>query len=147
MASSRRNLILASVLYLVSAGTGTAVALAEHLPARFGGILIGNDVLADFLTLNGTALSAPLFMLVIQAVLTVLLFAQGRAQTAAITGLTLLGALYTIGQLGEPLLYKTLSASGFDPLVAAILLANIVFSLLMVVFGVAVWREGSGIRG
>jgi hypothetical protein len=135
-----RNLTLVSILYLVSACGGTALSIAQYLPARAAGLLHGNDVLMDFLTLNGTALSAPLFMLVLQAAFTVLLYGPGRARRVSIAGLTMLGACYTAGQLVEPILYTTMAPATFHPMIALILVTNLAFSVLLVSLGVAAWR-------
>lgn len=62
------GLVLASIFVLFSASAGTLLAIRDHLPARFGNILHGDDVVHDFVTFNGTALSAPLFLLVGQIV-------------------------------------------------------------------------------
>jgi len=137
--NSRKLLVLWSLCYLASAAAGTVLAINNHLPARFGGILHGNDVAMDFLTLNGTALSAPLFMLLAQVAFTALALGSGRAERAGVAGLTVLGAMYVLGQLGEPILVETLKT--FNPAQAVILAANMIFAALMAVFGAIAWRE------
>src|SRR2546423_198010 len=130
------GLVLASIFVLFSASAGTILAIRGHLPARFGGILHGNDVVQDFITFNGTALSAPLLLLVGQIVFTVLIFRSGKVGMAGVVGLTILGVCYTIGELGEPILVRTFNPATFDVTLAVVLIANIVFPLIMVVFGV-----------
>jgi len=56
MSKTLKGLVLFSACNLVSASIGAILSIALHLPARFGGLLSGNDVLQDFLFLNGTAL-------------------------------------------------------------------------------------------
>lgn len=134
------GLVIASILILFSASVGTTLAIRDHLPARFGNILQGNDVVQDFITFNGTALSAPLFLLLCQIVFTVLVFRSGKIGMAGVIGLTVLGVCYTLGQLGEPIFVRTFTMATFDATFAAILIANIVFPLMMVIFGLVEWR-------
>ncbi len=134
------SLVLASIFVLFSASVGTLLAIRDHLPARFGNILHGGDVVQDFIAFNGTALSAPLFLLLGQIVFTVLVCRRGKVGMMGVMGLTILGVCYTIGEVGEPILARTINPATFDMTVAVVLIANIVFPLMMVVFGVIEWR-------
>jgi hypothetical protein len=134
MGKALRGLVFSSVFYLISASAGTALAIREYLPARFGGILSGNDVVRDFLSV-GTALSPPLVLLVSQIVLTVCVLRRGAVGMVGVIGLTVLGACYTIGQFGEPILVQSFTPATFDTVRAVVLAANILFSLMMLVFG------------
>lgn len=141
MGRSTKALVLASVSYLISASLGAALAIATHLPAGFGGLLHGNDVARDFLLLNGTALSPDLAMLVAQLVFTVCALRPGLTGMIGVIGLTILGAAYTLGQLGEPIVLHAFAPATFNPLQAALVTANIVLPALMVVFGVRELRQ------
>lgn len=136
-----KALVLSSTCFLISASVGTLLAIATHLPARFGSILDGNNVPQDFLLLNGTALSPDLALLVGQVVLTGCALRQGKARMVGVIGLTILGACYTLGQLGEPITFRALRPASFHVAQAAVVVANIVCSMLMVVFGVIEWRR------
>lgn len=136
-----RGLVLSPICFLVSGSLGALLAIATNLPARFGGILNGNNVLQDFLLLNGTALSPDLALLLGQVVLTGCTLRQGRARKAGVIGLTVLGACYTLGQLGEPITLRTLSPATFHAAQAAVVVANIVCSMLMFVFGILELRR------
>src|SRR5258708_28099926 len=103
MSKTLKGLVLFSACNLVSASIGAILSIALHLPARFGGLLSGNDVLQDFLLLNGTALSPDLWLLLGQFVLTGCALRRGRVGMVGVIGLTLLGAVATLGQLGEPI--------------------------------------------
>lgn len=139
MRNSLKLLIMSSGSYLVSASTGTLLAIRDHLPAEFGGFLMGNDVVTDFLTWRGTALSAPLLMLLAQIVFTTLVVKPVRASDLGIGGLTVLGALYTLGQLGEPILGRAFGgATSFWAM--ALVATNLFFSLSMFVLGATAWR-------
>jgi hypothetical protein len=135
------GLVFSSIFVLFSASAGTILAIRDHLPARFGGILHGDDVVQDFITFNGTALSAPLFLLLGQIVFTVLVFKRGKIGMAGVMGLTVLGVCYIFGQLGEPILVRTFSQATFNVTLLVVLIANIVFPLMMAVFGVMEWRS------
>lgn len=136
-----KGLVLFSVLYLVSTSMGAILAIMTHLPARFGGMLTGNNVLQDFLLINGTALSPDLAMLLGQLVLTICALRRGRARMVGVIGLTLYGACVFLGQLGEPITVQASSSSTFNSAQASLLATNIVFPLLMVVCGVLEWRR------
>jgi hypothetical protein len=59
MTNSLKWLVLASVTNLVGNVLGTILALQHNLTGDFGGWLNGQNILRDFLTFKGTALSAP----------------------------------------------------------------------------------------
>jgi hypothetical protein len=65
------RLIMATILYLINMSIGVIVAMHENLPARFAGILNGQDVPKDLLTFNSTAVSPSLLYMVVIAVLVV----------------------------------------------------------------------------
>lgn len=136
-----KGLVLSSAGFLVSGSAGALLAINTHLPARFGGILNGNDVLHDFLLLNGTALSPDLALLLSQLVLTGCALKQGRTGMVGMIGLTVLGGCYTLGQLGEPITFRVVSPTTFHATQAGIVAANIAFSTLMLMFGVIEWRS------
>ena len=140
MNTSLKWLVLASITNLVGNSLGTIIALQQDLPADFGGVLNGHNVLRDFLTFNGTALSAPLPFLVIQLGLTILALRPGGSGRIGVGGLTFVGAFYTIAQLGEPIVLRVWSPSGFDPAPAVVLFVNVASSITMYVFGIRAWR-------
>ena len=79
MNTSLKWLLLASLTNLVGNVLGTMLALQYNLTGDFGSWLNGQDVLRDFLTFKGTALSAPLPFLLIQLGLTILALRPGRS--------------------------------------------------------------------
>lgn len=142
MTQARRRLVLASLGGLACATVGTAIAIRERLPAEFGGFLHGSDVVRDFVAFKGTALSAPLEMLVAQAACIVLATQEGMGARAGVVGLTVLGTAEVVGQLGEPVLYRSLRPAEFRPACAAVLAGNVILPSLMAVLGVRAWRDG-----
>ena len=138
--SSLKWLVLASLANLVGNSLGTMLALQYNLTGDFGGWLNGQDVLRDFLTFKGTALSAPLPFMLIQLGLTILALRPGRSGRIGVGGLTFVGAIYTIGQLGEPIVFQVWSPGGFDPAQAVVLFVNVASAIAMLVLGIRAWR-------
>lgn len=136
-----KGLVLSSAGFLVSGSAGALLAINTHLPARFAGILNGNDVLHDFLLLNGTALSPDLALLLGQFILTGCALRSGRTGRVGVIGLTILGGCYTLGQLGEPITIRAVSPTTFHAAQVGVVAANITCSMLMLVFGVMEWRS------
>jgi hypothetical protein len=141
MSKRLKGLVLFSACNLVSASIGAILSIALHLPARFGGLLSGNDVVQDFLLLNGTALSPDLWLLLGQLVLIGCALRRGRVGMVGVIGLTLLGTVATLGQLGEPITVRAFSPATFDGAQVSLVAVNIAGSLLMVVFGILEGRS------
>ncbi|HUF38978.1 MAG TPA: hypothetical protein VMN57_10675 [Anaerolineales bacterium] len=142
MNTSLKWLVLASLTNLVGNSLGTVIALQHNLKANFGGFLNlnGQEVLRDFLTMNGTALSAPLTFLLIQLGLTILALLTSKTRRFGVGGLIFVGAFYTIAQLGEPIVLRQLRPDGFDLAQAIVLLVNVTSSIAMLVLGIRAWR-------
>jgi hypothetical protein len=139
--SKQYLLMIASVASLTANTIGTVLALQQNLTADFGGFLNGQNVLRDFLGFNGTALSAPFPFLLIQLVLTVLTMRPGRSGSIGVKGLTFVGALYTVAQLGEPIVWRLMQPGEFELAQATVLIFALASSTAMFVFGVQAWRE------
>jgi hypothetical protein len=140
MSKMLKGLVLFSALNLVSMSIGATLSIVLHLPARFGGLFSGNDVLQDFL-LIGTALSPDLWLLLGEFVLIGCALRRGRVGMVGVIGLTLMGAVFTVGQLGEPITVRAFSPATFDGAQAILVAVNIASSLLMFVFGILEWRS------
>lgn len=81
----------------------TVVSIDHGWAAEFGDVGDAKDVSGEWVS-RGTLFSPPLAAMVAQAVLTALALVQRRIwQLVAGGGLALLGALYVVGGLGEPL--------------------------------------------
>lgn len=146
--NARIGLIIASILYLFIAIIGTLIAVRENLPSRtfIAAFITGKPALADFLTGNGTALSPPLYLCLVEAVLVVLACLSNRSAMVGIVGLTILGTIYLFGILIERLTYRVLNPATFDFSLALVELLAIILPLLMIVFGgteIARRRSGS----
>jgi hypothetical protein len=99
-----------SVLWLLNALTGAAVAIREDLPGELiADVFIGRDASAEFFKGLGTALSPGLPHIAAETVFAVLSTRSGRAGTAGAAGLTVLGMGSTLGALGEKITYRVLS--------------------------------------
>ncbi|TMD66457.1 MAG: hypothetical protein E6I91_09200 [Chloroflexi bacterium] len=141
MSKPSGRLVLASVCCLLSANVGTWLAIRQHLPAQFGGLMHGEDVVKDFFW-RGTALSAPFPLLLGQFVLTGCLVRGGQIGRVGVRGLTVLGGCYTLGQLGEPIVGRVFKVGAFEPAQALLVVTNMLCSLLMMVFGIRAWNVG-----
>lgn len=140
MNTTLKGLVLASPANLFSNSLGTVIAWQHNLTANFGGFLNGQDVPHDFLTLKGTALSAPRVLLLLQLGLTGLAPRPGRSGTRGVAGVALMGAGYILAQLGEPIVLRLWRPGGFDLAQALVLGMNILTALAMLALGVSVWR-------
>lgn len=137
---SLKWLITASLVNLVGNSFGAVISLGQNLAADWGGSLNGQEVLRDFLGFKGTALSAPLSFMLIQLVITLLALRPGRLGKVGVVGLTFIGLLYTLAQVGEPILLRQFHPGGFDLLQFIVLMLNIVSAIVMLVTGIKAWR-------
>ncbi|RPJ24182.1 MAG: hypothetical protein EHM33_18685 [Chloroflexi bacterium] len=136
-----KRLITSSILYMVFALIGAVIAIMENRPAEAGGFSTGLPVLQDFLYGNGTAMSPPLYMLIAQAVLTVLAPRRDRWGAAGVGGLTIAGLLFCIGALVEPILLEIFNPLTFDLFKAVIEAGLIIVPFVMMVFGIREWTR------
>jgi hypothetical protein len=134
-----KRLIISSVLYIGIALMGAILAIMENRPAAAGGFSTGLPVLQDFLYGNGTAMSPPLYMLVLQAVLTVLAPRRDRWGMVGIGGLTIAGLLFCIGALVEPILWEIFNPATLDIVKVGLETGLIIVPFLMMVFGRREW--------
>ena len=113
----------------------TVVSIDHGWTAEFGDVGDPKDVSGEWVS-RGTLFSPPLAPMIAQALLTALALVQRRVwQLVAGAGLALLGALYVVGGLGEPL---DPVASDPSVLVYALLrLTGLVGAAALVVTGIA----------
>lgn len=126
------TLLGVSVLYLANAGLGTWLAIRLDLPGRPFGLRTGLTPVWDFVLGLGTALSAPLVLLVALVVLNTLIRRQGAIRRRAAAGLALLGTGFLIGMLAEPITWRLLRSSEVDPVLAGVVIANLVLPVVIV---------------
>lgn len=84
---------------------------------------------------SGTALSAPIYMLVILAVLIALAALSWRGRNIAVVGIIIYGSLSLLGSLFERIVPGVFTPSSFDPLLAVLIAIVAGTALLMIVFG------------
>ena len=132
--NAKMGLVVTSILYLVNAAIGTALAVKENLPSMTF-ITSGKPALEDFLTGNGTALSPPLYLCLIVVVLLILAWQPKRLGMIGVVGLTILGVLFLPAILVERHTSQVLHLLTVDLPVALVQLADIVLPLLMIAFG------------
>jgi len=127
----RRVLVAISAAQLAVGVAGQVIAVRDRRP--FDTPLLGQrgrpeDVVRDSL-FNGTALSAPITMLITQAVATVRL-AKGPSPVAART-LGVLGATMTCGYLIEREFPRAFSPAGLDPVVTPVAAGGLALAAAM----------------
>jgi hypothetical protein len=136
---SFRRLIVCSVLYVLWSLMAAAVAIAANLPAGFAGLSTGLPVVRDFLYGMGTAMSPPLYALVVQLILTLFAFRRDRWGRRSVLGLAVLGLFSVIGALGEPILLEIFRPPTFDLPKALLYAGMIVLPLATLILGSLEW--------
>jgi len=133
--STMRRLPRTSYIYLAWATVAGIIAIARDLPAGFAGQASGLPVRGDFVFGMGTALSPPVWWMVIQLLLTRWAARSDRRRRAGVLGLIVFGLLECIGALGEPITYEVFSPSTLDPGLALIQSGMIALPAAMAWFG------------
>lgn len=130
-----KGLITSSVLYIVIISIGAAVAIAETRPAA---ALSSSSmpVWQAFLVGNGTAMSPPLYWLIAQAILTALASRRDRWGDGSIVGLIVVGLLFSVFGVLEPIVLEIFNPKTFDLLKAIIVAGGVVLAFLLMVFGI-----------
>ena len=100
MRYTTRRLLSVSVLLFVVWVVGTILSIVAGWPAQFGGPGNPNNVAGEFLS-RGTALSAPLSVMVALVLLTLLASSRRWWGTIGVVGLCLLAVVTFIGSMGE----------------------------------------------
>jgi len=118
------------------------MAIDEDLPEEFLGRRSENMPQEDFVRGTGTALSPGVKMLTVQMVATLLAGRRGVLGKVGAGGLIVLGVASTFGMLGEAITYRVLNPKTFDPPKAIVVISNILFPILMIVFGVRAMKRG-----
>lgn len=136
--SALERLTTTSLIYIVISLVAAAIAIALNLPAQpMGeGSGTGRPVLQEFLVGGGTGMSAGLYWLAIQAVLTYFARRLDRWGTLSVGLLALQALLAGIFGTTEPVFRKVFNPATFNPLLAAVEAALLVIALLMVAFSV-----------
>jgi hypothetical protein len=117
------------------------VAVNDDLPASPLGISTGLEVPIDFLVGLGTALSAPLVLLLAFAVAVVAASRGGRLPLGV---MAVFGVGFGTGMLAEPITYRVLSPGGFEPVHAAIVVGNLVLAVAIVGLALLERRRAPG---
>lgn len=134
-------LLISSILYIMISIVATAIAISENRPAEFGGTSTNLTVVQDFLYGQGTAMSPPLYWLVIQAILTIIAPRRNFWGVIGVAGLALFGFLSGIGALGEPIIKEIFSLETFNLLKAIVQVGMIVVPFLFMTFAIMELRR------
>jgi pimeloyl-ACP methyl ester carboxylesterase len=141
---SSRLLVAVSAAQLASGVAGMVVALRRRRPYDLLWMHGRADTIARDTILKGTALSAPLSNLLVQAVLTAVL--ARRPSRGAARALGGLGALQVPGYLGERLVRRRLRPSGWDTVESPLAAAGIGLAGAMAVLGSWAARRDGAVR-
>ena len=134
-----KRLSTSVIFYIIFALVGAGVAIRENRPSDPGGWSTGLPALQDFLYGNGTAMSPPLYMIIVVAVFTLLAHRRDRWGKVGVGGLTICGLLFSIGALVEPILFEIFNPKQFDLFKAVIEAGLIILPLVIMVFGFREW--------
>jgi hypothetical protein len=143
-AIARKRLGIASSAYLAWASLAAAVAIVQDRPAEFGGTSSGLSVWKDFAFGMGTALSPPLWWMIVQAIFTALVARKAsgpKSVTVGIGVLTLSGLAEFIGAAGEPITLQAFKPATFNPLLAVVQAGMIALPAVLAIAGVRAWRS------
>jgi pimeloyl-ACP methyl ester carboxylesterase len=134
-----RLLAAVSVAQLATGIAGMVVALRRRHPSDVFWMHGTTDAIARDTIGKGTALSAPLSNLLVQAALTVVV--ARRPNRGAVRALGGLGALQVAGYLGERLVRRRLRPSGWDRVETPLAIAGIGLAAAMAALGRQVARQ------
>jgi hypothetical protein len=137
--ASSRLLAAVSVAQLATGAAGMVVALRRRHPYHVLWMRGRSDAIARDTILKGTALSAPVSNLLLQAAVTVRV--ARRPTRGAARALAGLGALQVAGYLGERLVRRRLRPSGWDPVESPLALAGLALAGAMAALGAQVGRS------
>jgi hypothetical protein len=136
--SRDRRLAMVSGAQLATGLVGMAVAVRRRHQYDFLFLHGDPDHIARDALLMGTAFSAPATMLVAQVLATARLFrGPSRAACLVVAGL---GIAMVPGYLGEKLVRRRLTGSGYDRLETLLLIAGIQLAALMALLGLSSLR-------
>jgi len=136
----RSTIAWVSGAYLATAVLGTWLSVREDLVGRPFGWAIDMTPLSGFVFGLGTALSAPLVMLLALVAANMRLRQGERAGQRAASWIALLGAGFLAGMLAEPIFWDVFEP-GVGPLKAATVIANVWLPLSLVILGVQARRR------
>jgi len=145
--SNGRRLAITGVsgLYLATAALGTWVAWRGEMAGRPFGWDLGMDPVPGFFIGLGTALSAPLILLIALATANLMLYMKGRPARFGLIAVSVLGAGFLVGMLAEPVTWAMLGKGRVDGLIAGVVIANIVLPMLLVLLPARIQSEKTAI--
>ncbi len=138
MNADGRRLAITGVsgLYLGTAAWGTWVAVRDGMAGRPFGWDLGMDPLPGFFVGLGTALSAPLVLLIALVAANVMLHMKGRPARFGLMAVSVLGAGFVVGMLAEPVTWAMLGTGRVDGLVAGVVITNIVLPMVLILLAI-----------
>jgi hypothetical protein len=127
--------------YLVSSAVATVISIRDDLPVNFAHWNISSGNLTrDFLIGGGTALGAPLAILIVLAVLLVMCGLSTQSGRIALILLIVASVGLIVGMLGEPVAREALEDAGAHIERTIIVIAGLVLPLAMAVYAQAAYQ-------
>jgi hypothetical protein len=133
--AAKRLLLAASFAYLATALPAAWISIRDDLPGEPLGLRTGNDARGDLVRGLGSALCAPAPMLVVLGWLAggcLVATGDDRVRVASLTGL---GVGFLCGMVAEPITGKVAADPHAQADRTAIVVANVVLPVVMVVAG------------
>ena len=130
--SSSKKMMLLSAVYLGVAGSGTWVAASRDLAGQPFGIVSELSVIQSFVFGLGTALSAPLVLLLLLIALNAWMLCSDDGRPIRL--ITILAGGFLVGMLVEPITGEVLRGR-HDLKVTILVAANLMVPLAMLAYG------------
>ena len=127
--------------YLAASAVATVISIRDDLPVNFAHWnLSSGNLTRDFLIGGGTALSAPLVLLVVLAVLLVLCGLPTQTGRIALVLLIVTSIGLIVGMVGEPIAREALDDAGAHIERTIIVIAGLALPLAMAVYAQAAYQ-------
>lgn len=124
--------------YLANAALGTWLAIRGDLAGRPFGWDLHLTALSNFVFGLGTALSAPLVLLLALVAANLLIGRGEKTRRWAAGAIALLGIGFFFGMLAEPISWEVFDTGSFDLLPAAVVITNLLLPLAMVILAIRI---------
>lgn len=124
--------------YLAVAALGTWLAIRDDLAGRPFGWELPLTPLANFVFGLGTALSAPLVLLLALVAANLLMGRGEKTRRRAATLIAILSIGFLVGMLAEPITRDLLRPGTVDLLPAAVVIINLILPLAMVLLAIRI---------
>lgn len=131
-----------SAAYLVNAAIGTWISVRDGLAGTPFGWDLRLEPLSAFVFGLGTALSAPLVLLLALLAANLLIWQRSDMRRRGVGAMILLASGFLIGMLAEPITWKLFRTGQVVGLTTGVVIANIVLPVILVIIAMRAWSQG-----